>query len=101
MMDVVIVVPICRTRRPRWRRRGAGYRAQPAANRRSDASTAPAAGDRTDDRTGPGADETTPKRAFTRIVRIRLSRGRQEASGADHVHEGRYPSHSLSFPAKF
>jgi hypothetical protein len=56
----------------------AGHGAQPAANCRADACATPAAGDCADDSPGAGAEQTSSECALTRIIRVCMSRRRQQ-----------------------
>jgi hypothetical protein len=76
-MNVAVVAVICRTR-ARRRCGSPGHGAQPAANCRTDAGATSAAGYCADDSPGAGAEQTSSECALTRIIRVCMSRRRQQ-----------------------
>ena len=97
MLDVTVMVTVCRP----WRRcrcsGGARHGAQASADRRTDAGAVPAAGNRADYSPGARPEQSARKGALTRIVRVcRRCRCRQQ-SGDNYTANSRSFSHVLLF----
>ena len=75
MDDVMVIVAVIRARRCGG---SAHYRSHTPANRRTDTGAMPAARDCPDHSPGAGAEQTAADCAVGRIVRVRVSGGRQQ-----------------------
>ena len=75
MDDVMVIVAVIRARRCGG---GAHYRSHAPSNRRTDTGTVSTARDRADRSPGACTDQTAADCAVGRIVRVRVSGGRQQ-----------------------